>query len=530
MKIRNVLSLLLILSVFMSCNSKVENKTQGKKGTFELTGTIDGLSTGKIYLVNKSTHWKDSVNVEDGKFIYKGSFAEPAMINMNEAGSGYMTQFFAENSNMTVSGKFGDMASYKVTGGKANADVIRCSEAIKKMYKEQNYSRDMMMELYNPKTTDARRKEVEAKQKIVEEERAKIELDFIKNNSASYYSAYMVLVKAHGGSKSQVESLLALLDPSLKNSSMVKDLQTQVAKMNDTEATLEEFVKEASNVSYKVDQAYKGNEFKNVVYLGIFTNNNLCALKTDGTVMIVNASGEKISEFKAEIKGQATSIAIDKANNIYVMDVLQEMVKKKVRGRVHSYPNPIGVECSVYNTKGEKQSTFKCEKLKTASGARVADGKLLLSDNRGGIIGIYDAKSGAMQSEITNMRPCCGILDFSINKNNQLLVANLGAFRVQSFDLTGKSLMEFGKRGKELEDFHGCCNPVSVASLNNGALVTVEKDPTRVKVYSKEGAKQIEGIQELVKGCSYIPMIVDSKDNLYLASGEKGIVKCVAKS
>ena len=108
------------------------------------------------------------------------------------------------------------------------------------------------------------------------------------------------------------------------------------------------------------------------------------------------------------------------------------------------------------------------------------------------------------------------------------MVANLGAFRVQSFDLTGKSLMSFGKRGRELDAFHGCCNPVSVASLNNGAIVTVEKDPTQIKVFSKEGPSLIAGIDELVKGCSYIPMAVDKDDNLYLASPEKGIVKCIS--
>jgi hypothetical protein len=93
--------------------------------------------------------------------------------------------------------------------------------------------------------------------------------------------------------------------------------------------------------------------------------------------------------------------------------------------------------------------------------------------------------------------------------------------------MRGKQLLAFGQRGKDVSDFHGCCNPVSVAFLSNGAIVTVEKDPTRIKVYSQEGAKQIEGIQELVSGCTYIPMIVDGNDNLYLASPKKGIIKCI---
>ena len=107
-------------------------------------------------------------------------------------------------------------------------------------------------------------------------------------------------------------------------------------------------------------------------------------------------------------------------------------------------------------------------------------------------------------------------------------MANIGAFRVQSYDFSGNNIIAFGQRGNTIDDFHGCCNPVSVAFLSNGAIVTVEKSPTRVKIYSKEGARQIAGIEELVEGCTYIPMIVDSNDNLYLASAKKGMVKCVS--
>jgi len=188
----------------------------------------------------------------------------------------------------------------------------------------------------------------------------------------------------------------------------------------------------------------------------------------------------------------------------------------------------VGVEGNVLNEKGEHISKYRLARLKTATGARVVDNHLIVSDFQNKRIAMFDSKTGKAGSIIKDMRPCCGILDFSVNAKNEILVANHRAFRVQGFDFTGKSIVAFGQRGKSLNDFHGCCNPVNVAYLSNGAIVTVEKDPTRIKIYSKEGAKQIAGIEELVKGCSYIPMIVDSKDNLYLASGRKGMVKCVS--
>jgi hypothetical protein len=198
-----------------------------------------------------------------------------------------------------------------------------------------------------------------------------------------------------------------------------------------------------------------------------------------------------------------------------------------VRGKLIKRKVTKGHECIIYNKSGSQVNSFEIKGLAYASGARVVGNKLLVADVKRQLVGIYDAQKGNLLSEMKDMRPCCGILDFSINPDNELLVANLGAFRVQKYDLKGKILLTFGKRGKGLNDFHGCCNPVNVAFLSNGAIVTVEKDPTRIKIYSKEGAKVIKGIEELVEGCCYIPMIVDGKDNLYLASPKKGLIRCV---
>ena len=62
-----------------------------------------------------------------------------------------------------------------------------------------------------------------------------------------------------------------------------------------------------------------------------------------------------------------------------------------------------------------------------------------------------------------------------------MLVANLGAFRVEGFDYSGNTLVSFGQRGTSINDFHGCCNPVSVAFLSSGGLVTVEKESNTYK-------------------------------------------------
>ena len=63
--------------------------------------------------------------------------------------------------------------------------------------------------------------------------------------------------------------------------------------------------------------------------------------------------------------------------------------------------------------------------------------------------------------------------------------------------------------------------------------MTVEKSPTRVKIYDKDGKSQkpVDGLAELVKGCSVIPVAVDSKGAVYLASRKKScVVKCVPEA
>lgn len=295
--------------------------------------------------------------------------------------------------------------------------------------------------------------------------------------------------------------------------------------------SVDKIVKDASNVTYVVDSKFNSENINGIVYLGIFKNDNICALKADGTVMIISSNGKVVGSFATKVDGKTSSIAVDKADNIYVMSTLLEKKVNKIRGVERTRTLIKGIECTVFNKEGKQQNKFELSGLKSATGARVANNKLMVADSKNKMIGLFDTQTGILASKIKeDIRTCCGILDFSVNDKNQILVANVGSYRVQGYDFDGNCVLAFGQRGVSVNDFLGCCNPVSVAYLSNGAIVTVEKDPTRVKIYSKEGAKQISGIEELVKGCSYIPMIVDSKDNLYLASSKKGMIKCISSN
>lgn len=517
---------LLVLVVFVGCNP-----TKEKESKFVLTGKIEGGVDSKAILVNhfETGVVEDTVEVKDGTFTFKGNYAEPTHAYLTIEGVDDLLSLYVENGNMLVTGTTKDFRNSKVTGGKTQ-DEINTYKAQKDSVSEKITKKyaPIHKEYLDKETSKERKLELEKQLSKRQEELAGFDQKYINDNPTSHYSAMLVSYQISGKKADEAEKILNSLDPLLRKDPLIVKLIAKTTKMKSLDLGMDKLMANASNISYKVDVNFKGVKHQGIIYLGVFKNNNLCALQSDGVVKILNTEGDELKVLKPELTGAATSVAVDKANQIYIICTLQKKVRKKHRGKSYDRMVAVGVECTVLNEKGEQINKYRLADLKTGTGARVCDGTLIVSDCQNKSIVMFDSKTGQQTESIERIRTCCGILDFSVNEKKELLVANLGAFRVDGFDLKGKQLLAFGQRGKSLNDFHGCCNPVSVNSLSNGAIVTVEKDPTRIKIYSKEGAKQIEGIEELVKGCSHIPLIVDSKDNLYLASKDKGIVKCIS--
>jgi hypothetical protein len=533
-------------NVFTACNHKKETKS---KGGFNLTGTLEGLTEGKIkaYTYNRGEKIYDTLEVKDGKFEMNYDFPVPTRLTLEViSGGAWRSSFYAENANMTISGKIGAFDAV-VSGGNFQALADEFA-------KQSNAFRATLTNLWSLREKASDPKLSKEEQQKAKDEIKKVELayndwqkNYIKENPTNPYCAHIVyerlVSKVGGESAAQLKLWADPIDESIRNHPYVAKMFKLLNMMLETEAGLEKFVADAAHVTYQVDKSYQGASHKNISYLSVFENNNICALtgtskfhetrfekgetKDHFYIQIIDPKGKEIDKFEVDVEGMPSSIAVDAENNIYVLSTLQEEKEVKFRGRVSKTIAAVGAKCTVFNTNGKEVRAFKLEGRKKATGARVFKGKLLVADNGTAALGVYNAKDGKKISSIGNLRPCCSILDFDIDNKGNIIVANLGSFRVDGYDFSGKKLVSFGQRGKGINDFHGCCNPVSVRKLDNGCIVTVEKTPTRIKVYSKDGAKTIAGIEELVKGCFHIPVISDANNNIYLASPEKGLVKCV---
>ncbi len=501
--------------------------------TFKITGTLEGLPEGKVILMSLSERTlTDTAVVENGSFTFTGSLVEPSQFYlMVEDRRAATLSFYNENSNITIKGHVDSLMKAVIEGSKIQDDANLYSERVKALGEKYKVN-ELRTELYSRGSqgavTEERRKEIEAILDTHTKENDQLAVDFIKEFPKSNFSVILVGRATSGKSSAVVEEFINMLDPKLAQLPSVLKMRETVTEMKKTEVSMESFITEASNLTYSVDNTFAGKDHKNVIYLAVMSNDNVVAITSEGNVLLISPTGAKIAEFKSKLNSKPSVIAVDNADNIYVLGTIIEKKTVESRGRSIQVETPTGVESIILNSKGVKVKDLKLEGVITATGVRVTENNILVADTRGRLINIYDLETGAKKSSIEKLRTCCGILDFSVRNNSEVLVANLGAFRVNGYDFTGAATIAFGQRGTGVDEFHGCCNPVSVAFLSNGGIVTVEKDPTRIKVYSKEGAKKIEGIDELVKGCAYIPMIVDTKDNVYLASKTDGIVKCIS--
>lgn len=284
---------------------------------------------------------------------------------------------------------------------------------------------------------------------------------------------------------------------------------------------------------YRVDDSFGAQGLSSVpVMVAVDAKDQLYALLANGAVNIFDPAGKVAQSFSTDMTPAPSALAVN-GGKIYLLSTSTRDKDVEYQGRKLKMKESIGVNCGVFSETGAKEADIAMPGILSAKDAHFVGNQLAIADYSKKQIAFFDVTDDNVKADrvIGNeFRLCCGIFDFCPAANGKsILVANLGAFKVQTFTGDRRSA-EFGARGEELDQFHGCCNPVNVADLGEEALITVEKSPTRVKICSRKGKapKTIPGLGELVDGCSTIPIAVDSKGSIYLASSRRSsIVRCV---
>ncbi len=119
-----------------------------------------------------------------------------------------------------------------------------------------------------------------------------------------------------------------------------------------------------------------------------------------------------------------------------------------------------------------------------------------------------------------------GILDFALDRDGTVVVANPGMHRVERFEPDGTSRGYFGRFGQQdPADFPGCCNPTNLALGPAGEIVVSEKAGPRVKIYDRDGVlvEVVADTAEFDPACKNMDLAVSDE-------GSIGVVDTVALS
>ena len=150
----------------------------------------------------------------------------------------------------------------------------------------------------------------------------------------------------------------------------------------------------------------------------------------------------------------------------------------------------------VFDATGKRAATWESAGRKSwLTGLAAAGNDVFAADSGNRVILRYD-RSGKMNGRIGEKNAERNVPGFvvpspylgvAIHADGLLRVNNPGRHQVEAFTCGGDFEGAWGKPSAAIEGFCGCCNPVALALLPDGRIVTAEKGLPRVKVYSASG-------------------------------------------
>ena len=123
--------------------------------------------------------------------------------------------------------------------------------------------------------------------------------------------------------------------------------------------------------------------------------------------------------------------------------------------------------------------------------------------------------------------------DVEVAADGLLRVTNPGRHCVEAYTFDGDLEFSWGKGGAAIESFCGCCNPINLALLRDGRVVTFEKGIPRVKIYNAQGAFELvvsgaETFAENAKICGPNDCTLGGLDGVVDSRGRVFILDLVA--
>lgn len=151
-------------------------------------------------------------------------------------------------------------------------------------------------------------------------------------------------------------------------------------------------------------------------------------------------------------------------------------------------------QIEIFDSDGKPQKTWKDRvHLGCVTSIGFFQDSILIGDSLNRCIHRFNTESRYLNA-IGNDNPLRGlhipngVVDFGVDSQGVIHVANPGKHRVERYSLEGALLGHMGKfTGSDPTGFSGCCNPTNVAITGRNRLCVTEKAGPRAKIYDYSG-------------------------------------------
>jgi len=217
---------LFVISVVMAaCSSEPQYVINGKiDGADSVMFILQKREAGKTVAFDSAVAYKGSFKMKGGPVRF------PDMVLLTAKGTRMRTQFYLENSEITITGKLDSLYGAAITGSKTQDEyngfvksLDSVNEKVMKVYNEYQLAEQSGDTAKSSQLV----KQIEAGQA----EMTQLQKDFVKNNPSSFTTPQILSGLTYEMEASEIESYINAMDTAVANTEIIKDLKVRVEKM-----------------------------------------------------------------------------------------------------------------------------------------------------------------------------------------------------------------------------------------------------------------------------------------------------------
>jgi len=220
---------LLTVIVLASCTQKAKNE-------FTITGTVDSVFNGMIYLqkrVDAPLVTIDSTQFPGGKFSFKGTIDYPEVYYLAIPATKSSVPLFIEPAEIIVNINTKELNKTKITGSKTQAAY----ESYLDMLDQFNTKIRESYQMYNTAQENGDQEKAryyDSLTNVLDEQRSQFSKNYVLENVKSFVSPYIIYRNSYAYDMEELEKALGAFDTSLSHSLYTGFINSYLATLKRT--------------------------------------------------------------------------------------------------------------------------------------------------------------------------------------------------------------------------------------------------------------------------------------------------------